>query len=230
LPPPSAAKPAAWEASTIARVCTVNATCGGPVGVGLHTCFHASTIRAAIGSAAWFLETKWKLLPICPATRARCGALKEQASDTPDFCYRSSGERRIPLFLQRPETPPTRSKLELALADPMSQLKSSQSNRRCPIGFEAHHGSAPALDRPMILFDDWLATIRFAGSCRWPWWPERRRIASSEILLMNLVASGEMSPSLPPTGGRAGAAFSDTGISGSPSGLDRRGDHEKTET
>jgi hypothetical protein len=36
----------------------------------------------------------------------------------------------------------------------MSQLKSSQSNRRCPIGFEAHRGSAPALDRPMILFDD----------------------------------------------------------------------------
>jgi hypothetical protein len=29
---------------------------------------------------------------------------------------------------------------------------------------------------------------------------------------------------------RAGAVFSDTGISGSPSGFDRRGDHEKTET
>lgn len=36
----------------------------------------------------------------------------------------------------------------------MSELKSSQSDRRCPMRFEAQHGPAPALDRPMILFDD----------------------------------------------------------------------------
>src|SRR6185437_9460360 len=57
-------------------------------------------------------------------------------------------------FFQRQETPPTRSKLELPLADPMGQLKACQSDRRCPIRFEPHHRAASALDRAVILFDD----------------------------------------------------------------------------
>lgn len=36
----------------------------------------------------------------------------------------------------------------------MSELESSQGDRCCPMGFEAQHGAASALDCPVILFDD----------------------------------------------------------------------------
>ena len=36
----------------------------------------------------------------------------------------------------------------------MGELKAGESDCRCPIGFESQHRPAPALDRPMILFDE----------------------------------------------------------------------------
>src|SRR5690348_2197205 len=36
----------------------------------------------------------------------------------------------------------------------MGELKAGESDCRCPIGFESQRRPAPALDRPMILFDD----------------------------------------------------------------------------
>jgi hypothetical protein len=79
------------------------------------------------------------------------GALKEQGSDAADSCCRPLSKGRIPLFLQRPEIPPAWSKLELMLANSMHEFQPSQSGGRCPIGLEAQHAAASALDRPMIL-------------------------------------------------------------------------------
>jgi hypothetical protein len=82
------------------------------------------------------------------------GALTEQGVVDAYLCCRTSCERHIPLFLQRPAGPPTWPKFELALANSMHEFQPSQSDGRRPIGLEAQHGAAPALDSPVILLDD----------------------------------------------------------------------------
>ncbi len=94
--------------------------------------------------------------------RRGSGALREQGSDTADSRCRPLSKGRIPLFLQRPESPPTWSKLELTLANSMHEFQPSQSDARCPIGLEAQHGAASALDRPMILLYDIVQVLALA--------------------------------------------------------------------
>jgi hypothetical protein len=82
------------------------------------------------------------------------GALTEQGVVDAHLCCRTSCERHIPLFLQRPAAPPTRSKFELALADPMHEFQARQGQGRRPVGLEPEHGLASVLDRPVVLLDD----------------------------------------------------------------------------
>lgn len=65
-----------------------------------------------------------------------------------------SGERLVPLLVQRPGTPPSGSKRELALADPMGQLEAGQRDGRRPERLEPEHGLASALNGAMDLLDD----------------------------------------------------------------------------
>ena len=91
------------------------------------------------------------------------GHIAAQGLDT--FRLRSqstSRKRRIPLFLQRPESPPTWSKLELTLANSVHEFQPSQSDGRRPIGLEAQHGAASSLDRPMILLYDIVQVLALA--------------------------------------------------------------------
>ena len=79
----------------------------------------------------------------------------------------TSKQVRIPLFLQRPEGPSTRAKLELALVNSMHEFQPSQSDGCRPIGLEAQHGAASSLDRPMILLYDIVQVLGYwlLGSC-----------------------------------------------------------------
>jgi hypothetical protein len=90
------------------------------------------------------------------------GALRERCSDNADLCCRPLSKGRIPLFLQRPERPPTGSKLELTLANSMHEFQPSQSDGCRPMGLEAQHGAASSLDRPMILLYDIVQVLALA--------------------------------------------------------------------
>ena len=90
-----------------------------------------------------------------PACHLRgSGALTEQGVVDAHLCCRTSCERHIPLFLQRPAAPPAGPKFELALADPMHELQARQGHGRRPVGLEPEHGLASALDSPVVLLDD----------------------------------------------------------------------------
>ena len=77
----------------------------------------------------WCVEGSW---------RVRCGI-----DGPPGLC-----QRPIPLFLQRPADPTPGPELELALTNTVRELDARQSHRCGPIGLQAQHRPAAALDSP----------------------------------------------------------------------------------
>jgi hypothetical protein len=96
-------------------------------------------------------------------TGFRCiGGRARNQDETAVFAAAASHHHHRPHRSHRPTRRPSATERELALANPMSQLDSGKRDRRVVERFEARHGSAPSLDRPVVLLDDVVEVL--AGS------------------------------------------------------------------
>lgn len=79
-----------------------------------------------------------------------------------------SGQRPVPLLLERPGATSPRPELEMAFSNPVNQFNFREGDCSGPKEFESQHRMTSLLDRSVILFDDVVQVLTGSNQDKLP--------------------------------------------------------------